>query len=455
VGNVRFTNAATALPTKTYGTLTLGAGGNALDSLTVDTLNITSGTLAMGSSDLTVNTLLNNFGLVTVGTGTVTIPNAASGNFRFTENNNIPEATYSDLTLDNALATFTASGKVIADNLAIDNGIFDLAGSNMDINTSFTNNGTLKLVGSEVLGGSFSNDDTSGIVDYYGGGIYPELAAGASYFDLVVSGIGSFSNTANITVNNNFTQNSGTFTAPVGNIRVAGDFLITGGTFNHNNGTIIFNGAAHQDITSAGTTYNRIEILNASPLSVEFKDGFIAAELEDLTAGSHLIFAAGETYTVTTLVTITGDAVNLIELSSATPGAQWNFMPPVDPLNTQISFIRVSDSINQQTYAINPLNSIDGGNNINWFASNPPKPPDPPIDDPVIEQAVVEADLLVALNYDEEEKKYKKPTYKYRTIVIVFEGTVIVAPYDARGTKYDEAIVVNAKQRFVIEKEID
>jgi hypothetical protein len=64
----------------------------------------------------------------------------------------------------------------------------------------------------------------------------------------------------------------------------------------------------------------------------------------------------------------------------------------IDPQGDRdVSSVDVQDSYNINSQVINPSNSIDSGNNINWFIENggtpeppePPEPPDPPEPPPV------------------------------------------------------------------------
>jgi hypothetical protein len=57
----------------------------------------------------------------------------------------------------------------------------------------------------------------------------------------------------------------------------------------------------------------------------------------------------------------------------------------------------------------------------------------------------------------EEEKKYKK-TYKsgkYRTVVIVFEGKVIVAPYSRKGAEYNKGVTLTSGQTTTVESALE
>ncbi|HYE98138.1 MAG TPA: LamG-like jellyroll fold domain-containing protein, partial [Planctomycetota bacterium] len=57
---------------------------------------------------------------------------------------------------------------------------------------------------------------------------------------------------------NGFVQDAGTFTAPAGRMNVAGPFTRTGGTFNHNGGTVVFASTTDRTIASSGAVFNHV-----------------------------------------------------------------------------------------------------------------------------------------------------------------------------------------------------
>ena len=103
---------------------------------------------------------------------------------------------------------------------------------------------------------------------------------------------------------------------------------------------------------------------------------------------------------------------------------------------------------------------------MNHRPPEPPEPPEPPIpppppppdDDPDSNISMEEGEDLV--NYKgrgEEKKKYKKyyRLGKYRTVVIVFEGSVVLAPYDEAGPKYEEGVTLTEGDKTSVEGDID
>ncbi|MBI4944791.1 MAG: DUF2341 domain-containing protein, partial [Bacteroidetes bacterium] len=188
--------------------------------------------------------------------------------------------------------TSTVTGTTTLPNVEISlNKTVDLNGSNITFGGTFVNNGTLKLIGSETLTG-FVNDTDSGIVEYTGNGTYASLSGGNNYYDLTISGTGSFTAASDLAINNDFTQNNGTFIAP-SNMDISGNFTQNSGTFNANGGTVTFTDNSQPSTLSGDTTFNNLTCT---------------------TAGKSLVFTAGSTQEVDGLLTLTGSAGNLISL---------------------------------------------------------------------------------------------------------------------------------------------
>ncbi len=232
LGNVNFANNATSLPAKNYSTLILQNGGTATGTTIAQNLTLTVGTLAVGSNSLTISNTLTNNGLITASTGQITIPNASSGNFTFTDTNTIPQATYSTLTLSGTDKTFTQAGSITADTINL-SGVSTIAtGSNtLAVSTTLTNSGTITTTGngsniiitSSDLGNvNFANNATSLPAKTYstlilqnGGTITGNTTAQNL---TITSGILS-TNTNNLTVSTTLTNN-GLITAGTGQITI-------------------------------------------------------------------------------------------------------------------------------------------------------------------------------------------------------------------------------------------
>ncbi|MFH0763614.1 MAG: DUF2341 domain-containing protein [Candidatus Omnitrophota bacterium] len=179
-------------------------------------------------------------------------------------------------------------------------------------------------------------------------------------------------------------------------------------------------------------------------------------DLACTTAGKNIYFEAGYTGTVTHALTLTGSAANLIKLRSTSDGTRWN----IDPQNTiNVTYVDVKDSANLNGKVINPPYSVDSGNNVAWFSVPPinpdvipriPQPPNPPVD-PGNGEPPGGGPLI---SY--ERQKYGKYYIagKYRTVVIVYDGKVTVAPYDDNGPQYDKGKLLTAGQKAAYQGEI-
>ena len=159
-------------------------------------------------------------------------------------------------------------GLVIAEGVILDLGDKDLSLEQYEC----LNGGTIRLTNDQTL--NFIADPDSGTVEYYGTGTYSSLALGNEYNNLIISGTGNFTPSGALTINGTFTQTDGTFSpaassavtgaftlsggifnAPAGDIYVYNGADFTGGVFNANGGTFIFDGSTGEDLISAGATF--------------------------------------------------------------------------------------------------------------------------------------------------------------------------------------------------------
>ncbi|MFC1548504.1 DUF2341 domain-containing protein [Candidatus Omnitrophota bacterium] len=147
------------------------------------------------------------------------------------------------------------------------------------------------------------------------------------------------SGATDVTINGNFTQSGGSFTAPAGNLTFYGDLNRTGGTFTHNSGTVVFAGAGISDITGATDFYN----------------------LTCTTAAKTLYFKEGQTFTVNGTLTLTGTSGNEVVLDSQDGSTQFT-IKVTSPQS--VDYVDVSNSnVDDSGSNITANNSINGGNN--------------------------------------------------------------------------------------------
>jgi hypothetical protein len=270
---------------------------------------------------------------------------------------------------------------------------------------------------------------------------------------LVVNGAGPFTAAGDLDIDNNFILTSGIFNAGSNTLTIGGDFT-NAGTFNANTSTVVFDTAAKASTIYGTTTFN---------------------DFKSTTAGKALNFEAGKTQIVIGTVTLVGSSGNVLTLRSTVDGTQWL----IDPQGARnISYVDVKDSNNINTM-INPPNSIDSGNNINWFF-----PPETTIDHAVIDNnpVIILMQIFVpfaeagigdninindwqngfnggfnSLSWQEGDWPYSKNLYnpgKYRTIAVLVEGNIVFGPYDDRGLLADQAIMIHPGQRRIMEGEV-
>ncbi len=135
---------------------------------------------------------------------------------------------------------------------------------------------------------------------------------------------------------------TGSITASSGNTQVSGKLSYTGGTFNHNNGTMLLTGT-NQTISGA-LTFNNLS--------------------KTVTSAATLTFPASTTTTIQGALTLKGAANNLLSLRSSVTDTQFL----INPQGTRdVKYVDVKDSNNLNSSIIyyGPT-SINSNNNSNW-----------------------------------------------------------------------------------------
>jgi len=126
---------------------------------------------------------------------------------------------------------------------------------------------------------------------------------------------------------------------------IDGRFKRTNGNFAYpNSNTVIFTGSGISTIEGSTTFYN----------------------LYCTKEAKNLIFTSGTVQTIEGTLRLSGEAANKVFLKSTIAGSSWY----INPTGTREIpyFIAVKDSTNLSSESIDPLYSLDFGNNINWFA---------------------------------------------------------------------------------------
>ncbi|VAW84073.1 hypothetical protein MNBD_GAMMA18-2115, partial [hydrothermal vent metagenome] len=160
-------------------------------------------------------------------------------------------------------------------------------------------------------------------------------------------------------------------------VTVGENFEILAGTNNliSTSSTVILNGTGAQAVTMNGKAMDVLTLNNTSVAGVTFNDAFTANSVSNTLPNNTktLTFAAGQDFTVNNAFNLQGTNGQLINFVSSSPGTHWNFVLNNGAAKT-INYVNVSwsdASGSGSTHTpILPTNSINGGNNIEWFGAN-------------------------------------------------------------------------------------
>ncbi len=156
-------------------------------------------------------------------------------------------------------------------------------------------------------------------------------------------------------------------------VTVKGDIDIRTGTnaLIATTSNLILNGTAAQTVTTNGKTFDALTLTNASTSGVTFNDSLTTNTLTNTTPNAKMTFASGQTYTVNNGVTLQGATGQPITLAPSSAGTTWDFVLNAGATktieNVTVSWSDASGSDSSQK-PIAPSNSIDGGDNIDWFS---------------------------------------------------------------------------------------
>ncbi|MFA6963897.1 MAG: BspA family leucine-rich repeat surface protein [Patescibacteria group bacterium] len=144
-----------------------------------------------------------------------------------------------------------------------------------------------------------------------------------------------------------FAQDTGTFSAPNGTMKVSGDFIRDGGTFSNNYGTVELNSASLAQVVGGSTEFYNFTMTTSTARTISFNPG--------------------TNQTVTGQWTATGIADNLLTLQRNGTGAQWEITPSTSMDNQwTVDYVSVSNSKNNAANPISPTNWTKGVNVTNW-----------------------------------------------------------------------------------------
>jgi hypothetical protein len=226
--------------------------------------------------------------------------------------------------------------------------------------TRHDNSGSLSIANMDTAKGAATDSDilydvSGGNLNVTGSGteLYiPSVHSFTPGGDVITSSmksLGTFAGgSASIDINGTLSVTGGSFTSTSGTLSVSGDFAHSAGTFTHNSGTVTLDGSAQS--ISGSTTFNH------------FTKSVASAET--------LTFEAGSTQVFDGTVTLQGADSNLLRLRSSSAGSQWDFTLNASATKA-LSYLDVQDSdasgSNESQKFLNPSNSIDSLNNIDWF----------------------------------------------------------------------------------------
>jgi hypothetical protein len=217
---------------------------------------------------------------------------------------------------------------VVNGDMQITNGTFTAPGSGK----------TFRVTGNWTNSGTFTHNNTP--VEFSGTGTQTIDDNSGAFYGITHTGAGTLKLDDSVTINGDFSNTSGTFDLNGKTVTVKGSFT-NSGAFN-GTGTVTFDDATQVSYIH-GTTFENLTVN---------------------TPGKELVFDAGATETITGTLTLTGAAGSLITLRSSVTGSQWN----IDPQGTvNVSYVDVKDSKNLNSRIISPANSVNSGNNTNWF----------------------------------------------------------------------------------------
>ncbi|MBF0217836.1 MAG: filamentous hemagglutinin N-terminal domain-containing protein, partial [Candidatus Omnitrophica bacterium] len=214
------------------------------DALNVDgDLTISAGTLATADHAITVGGNWSNSGTFTAGSGTVTFTATDPGNTINSGGSSFYDVFFNGM---NGTWDLSSNHMTASNNLTITNGTLDLNTKTLTVSGTFSNEGTLRLHGSEIL--SFTKDTDSGTVEYEAG---VSFTYGYTYKNLKIGG-GTFTVASPLDVNGDYTQTAGAVNLNGNAMNLAGSYNLSGGTFSGGSSSIVFDG------TSSGNTISNL-----------------------------------------------------------------------------------------------------------------------------------------------------------------------------------------------------
>lgn len=210
-------------------------------------MTVASGTLARGTTAITIaGDLSTEASGYWSGIGTTTFDGATGATW---SDANSTVQNVGNVVVDGANKTVTLTGNVAGNRIRIGaNDTLSASSYDLTVYDDWINANNFTAGTGEVF---FSGTTST----------YMITTAGDAFYDLTFNGIGgawSFTESS-ITVNNDLTAATGTVTFPTnGTTTIAGSFDATGGTFQHNNGTLYFTSSGAETITFDGQAFTNV-----------------------------------------------------------------------------------------------------------------------------------------------------------------------------------------------------
>lgn len=311
-----------------------------------------STTINGGTIDLSSYTTVDFNGSFTLAGGTLTMP---SGTATFSSGLTISGGTFNHnngtVEFDGVSGSLSCGG-VTFNLVKITNGSSTTrsiaSNCSLPLGSNPTVQGRLSVTGTLSGSGTLTVGDNN--ITFNAGSSLSGFSGFVSNSIVSISGatidLGAYST---VDLNGSLTINSGTFKAPQGKMTIAKGFTLSGGTFNHNNGTVVFDGSGEWRIVGGPTFYNLTKIT---------------------TSNDELSFSAESTVTVEGALTLSGSSTNLLRLRSTTNGTQWKINPK-GARHIRYVNVRDSNNVNDSVLAIGGTGSVSAGNNTNWNIYTP------------------------------------------------------------------------------------
>ncbi|NLR56824.1 hypothetical protein HGH93_01835 [Chitinophaga polysaccharea] len=271
--------------TTVNGNLTVSSGDLSVNATTMVTGDITlsaGATANGGSAAISLSGNWNNSGTFTPSTGTI--------NFTGSNAQNISSTTFNNLVINKAGGVASLIGNIVVNgNISVNAGTLGLATFTANRATqggilTVANGSLLTVGGTANFPANYSQYQlgTSSTVNY-NAAASQTVAGNIPYGFLTLSGSGTKSLAANITVNNNLTIGSGvTYSAGAFTTNLYGNW-INSGTFSGGTGTVTLNGS-NKTITG-NTTFNRVSVYGS--YAVAGSDITYNGLLQIITGGSY------------------------------------------------------------------------------------------------------------------------------------------------------------------------